>query len=303
MHEDILRNVLRTLLVNGFDLLSLRKSSPDKTIINVKKNDSLGGEINYSLLLSTGEPNEQLLSSLEITASDLNSTPIVISDELRTAPFKMFTLSEFEDFFGGFVNTGLVLNDDLPNILVELGYNRLPKDFTGEPDELLEIYTKECLQFLLNSRARIYGNKRRGESLPDGVVIAGDETIILFDSKACKDGFEFESDDINRFAKYVNDFNIKYSEILGRVFCLLVVSSSFNDSIDSIRKRSNTLYTKSKTKLSCIKAYDLGRAVKEVRECQEYRNSIDWKEIFANDILTTDLITKQLEKIKKDKLL
>jgi len=303
VHEDILRSVLRTLLVNGFDLLSLRKSSPDKSIINVKKIDSLGGEINYSLLLSTGEPNEHLLDSLKITASDLKSTPIVISDELQTASFKMYSISEFEDFFGGFVNTGLVLNDDLPNILEELGYNRLPKDFTGKPDELLEIYTKECLQFLLNSRARIYGNKRRGESLPDGVVIAGDGTIILFDSKACKDGFEFESDDINRFAKYVNDFNRKYSEILGRVFCLLVVSSSFNDSSDSIRKRSNALYTKTGTKLSCIIANDLGRAVKEVRKSQEFRNSIDWKEIFVNDILTTDLITKQLEKIKKDKLL
>lgn len=303
VHESILKKVLQTLIVNGFDLSSIRKLARDKTILNVNKFDTLGAEIKYSLLLSSGKPNIQLLDSLQITSSDLNSTPIVISDNLSTKDFKVYTISQFEGFFGGFVNTIIILIDDLANVLQDLGFNKQYDGIVGKPDELFESYTKECLQFLLNSRARLYGNKRRGESLPDGVVIAKDGTIILFDSKACKDGYKFKSDDINRFATYVNKFNKMYSKDLGNVFCFLVISSDFRDSENLIRKRSNTLYTQTGTKLACMRSTELAKATNEIRKHQEYRNSINWKEIFVNEIVSTQKLKREISKIKKDKLI
>ena len=44
--------------------------------------------------------------------------------------------------------------------------------------------------------------------------------MILFDSKAYKDGFDIKSDDINRFAFYVNDFN-SHIQIILETFTLL----------------------------------------------------------------------------------
>src|SRR5262249_52968181 len=153
-----------------------------------------------------------------------------------------YTRDEFFGFFGGIINTGLILIPNLPQILDQLGHNKLPNGLTGDPDDLQELYVKECLQFIMESPTRRYGIDRCFESLPDGVVLSKEGFMLLFDSKSYSKGFSFEADDIKRFKSYVEDFRHRYSGLFGNILSFVVVTGEFKDSAGAIAGRSNELY-------------------------------------------------------------
>ena len=293
---------MTTLIVNGFNLSSVNRIADGHAIINCSKYDKFGAKVNYSFLFSTRQTNKHLIDSLITTSSALESTPILVSDNLSSEKCISYSTATFYDTIGGYVNTGLVLIPQIAEILEELGFNRLPDGLVGKPDDLLEIYAKESLQFLLSSPARRFGKDRLFESLPDGVVLGKGQIIIQYDSKAYSEGFSFSSDDIERFAKYVNEFNIKYKDVVGGVYAFLIISGKFNDSEESIQKRSDSLYQKCHTKLTCVTCRELGEMVKLSVQSQEERHVINWKAIFVNLMLTKKLIEKEILKVRKDKI-
>lgn len=303
MEKIQLRDFLITLITNEYHLLSIRKITEFDTIVNVFKYDKIGAKINYSFLLSHDEITDGLEKNLLINSKDLGSTPVFINDKYNSANFIHYKIYEFEELIGGFINTGLILIENIDQILDELGFNKLPDLLTGKPNDLHEIYVKEGLQYLLNSPARRYGSDRRFESLPDGVVIGKKNTIIYFDSKSASDGYEFTSDDIKRFAGYVTDFNNKYKSTIGTIFCFLVITGRFEDSESSINKRSKTLYELCQTNLSCVTSKQLGEIIKLVKRNQSYRDSINWRKIFSNLLVHTGLIESELNITKRDKII
>jgi hypothetical protein len=298
-----LADFLITILINGFNLVSVKRISTDSTIINIKKKDKFGAIINYSILLSIKGSNHNLIDILNVSSKELNSTPIIVSNTLKSDKIDSYQLDEFRSIIGGFTNMGLILIPNLPDILDALGFNRLPTDLDGKADDLLEIYIKECLQYLLFSPARRYGQERLFESLPDGIIIGKDRMIIQYDTKACKDGFKFSADDIERFAKYVNDFNSVYESFLGKVYCFLVVSGKINDSIDSIQRRADVFYSRCQTQLCCIDCREFGNIIKMIRHNYKFRPLINWKKLFTNKYLSIRQVEEEIKSISKDNLI
>jgi hypothetical protein len=220
MNATEIRDIITTLIINGFHLENIKRQVKECVNIYAFKYDKLGAKISYSFLFSRGSFNRTVFKSF-LNYSEINKyTPILISDDNLLNLCINYSFDDFYEKIGGYVNTGLILIENINDILLKLGHNELPNGLMGKPDELLEIYVKEIMQFLLISPAKRYGSDRKFESLPDGIII-GKDLIIQFDSKAYANGFEFKADDIERFSKYINSFNKTYGNILGRVYSSL----------------------------------------------------------------------------------
>lgn len=288
-------------MTNGFQIHKIDRISPENIIINARKYDRLGAEVRYSIMFSEDEHETAPVESLKNISRSYDSHPIYVNDNYLLKDVGSYSQTEFFNFFGGIVNTGLTLIPGLTTILNELGHNRLPEILTGEPEDLHELYVAECLQFILQSPTRRYGKARAFESLPDSVVL-GRNFLILVDSKAYSKGFAYHADDIKRFASYVEDFNTRYSQYLGRVFTFLVVSGSFLDSDKSIIGRSEELYKLCGCKLSCLTSSELGEIVKHLQKIPQERSSLDWQNIFVNQKIEMRHVSNELLRIKKDRV-
>ncbi len=216
--------------------------------------------------------------------------------------FDSYTYEEFYKKIGGVVNTGLVRSPVLSGLMNNLGLNLLSEGLEGAPNDLLEIYSKECLQYLFKSPARRYGKDRSFERLPDGVLLVKNISAFLFDSKAYSNGFEFTSDDINRFEKYIEDFSEKYSHLFA-VKSFIVISGRFNDSDEAILNRSTDLLSRAQVPIACIQAKTLAEMVAEIMKKPEFQQSIDWNQIFVKPVVKLSNLTSQIKKIEKDKII
>lgn len=295
-------DLFTTLLTNGFQIDKTDRFANSNIILNIRKFDKLGAEVKYSILFTDNKEELGITSSLITVANDYNAKPIIVCDNFKSTKCISFTFKEFFSFFGGLINTGLLLIPDLPNILESLGKNLLPKGLEGDPDTLHEIYVKESLQFILQSPTRSYGQDRLFESLPDGLVICKNKMQILYDSKAYSKGFDFSADDIKRFASYVIDFNDRYSRTIGEVFTFTVITGRFKANPKTIQKRSDYLYSLCSCKLSCIESRELGDIVQQLQIEPEVRSSIDWKHIFSALMINKALVNKEISRIKKDNI-
>lgn len=294
-------DLIATLVTNGFHIYKVDRLSSANIIIHTIKYDRLGAEIKYGLLFSQDKDDSPVINSLLNNCKRDHSKPIYINDNYFTTNCSSYSNEKFFDFFGGIINSGLLLVPNLPELLNELGHNKLPNGLTGNPNDLHELYICEAIQFILASPVRRYGSDRLFQKLPDGVVL-GVDFMLLVDSKAYVNGFIFQADDIERFSSYVKDFNKRYSAFFGNVFSFIVVSGHFNDSDNSILNRSEELYKKCGCKLSCISSQVLAEIVQLVQTSPEIRGSIDWQNIFSPLIIKTENLKKEITRVKKDKL-
>jgi hypothetical protein len=295
-------NIISTLVINGFHIKQVERFSATNPIVHTYKYDKLGAEIRYSILFSEDKTETAILQTLEKTAKSFNAQPILVNDHFSTDKFKSHTTKKFFDFFGGMVNTGLILIPNLSGILHELGHNKLPTGLTGEPEDLLELYSSECFQYIFESPTRRYGSDRLFEKLPDGLVLCKNHFMILFDAKAYKDGFEFDSKTMNSLKFYVDDRSNNYSSYFGNIFSFIVVSGHFNDSETSLQNRSDELYNLCNCKISCIKSKELGDIVQLLKNNPDIRGSIQWKNIFSNVVAETKYVQQEIKRIQKDKV-
>jgi hypothetical protein len=294
---------MRTLLTHRFEVDLIKRVSPACALINIHRADELSALVNYTILFSIEEPSESTLGLLETTAKAKPSRSIVLSDVKPEGQFTWYPPEKFYAILGGPVTSGIILAPDLPMLLDTLGKNSLPADIDGKPDDIFEEYVKESLQFLVNAPAWRYGQERRFEKLPDGLIFGRDGFLLLFDAKAYADGFPVGADDIRRFASYVRDFATKYEDALGRVHCFLVVSASFDQGPKALLDKSNEMYAACQTKLSFIEAKTLGNVVELVRENISFRNSMDWRRVFSNEVVNVASVEVQLRSLIKDNLL
>ncbi|WP_439483990.1 restriction endonuclease FokI C-terminal domain-containing protein [Cyclobacterium plantarum] len=301
MEIEQFSNTIATLLTNGFHIHKINRFSPDNVIVNARKYDRLGAEVRYSVMFSNDNQETAIIESLKKICEAYNSHPIYVNDNYVIKGITSHTQKSFFDFFGGIITIGLTLIPNLATILNELGHNRLPTSLSGDPEDLHELYVAECLQFILESPTRRYGQERAFESLPDGIVL-GKGFMILMDSKAYSRGFSFQADDIKRFASYVEDFNSRYSQFFGRVFTFLVVSGNFTDSKKSIQGRSEELYKKCGCKLSCLTSKVLGDIVQLMQQKPRERTSINWENILINQQIEMKHVNQEIKRIQKDKI-
>ena len=126
--------------------------------------------------------------------------------------------------------------------------------------------------------------------------------MILFDAKAYKNGFDFDSRTINSLQHYVEEFTQKYSSYFGSIFTVIVVSGHFNDSYNSLQGRSEELYKLCNCKISTVTGTELGNIVQLLKDNPDIRGSINWKNVFTNVIAEIKYIKEEIAKIQKDKL-
>ncbi len=302
MNSQEISNIVSTLITNDFHIDQTERFPHDNLIFNIKKYDKLGAEIRYSVLFTENRTETGVVKALLTISKRYYSTPLVISDFFISLNCTTYTYQDFYDFFGGIVNTGLILIPNLPDILDDLGKNKLPSVLEGEAFDLHEIYIKECLQFILQSPTRRYGKDRLFESLPDGIVVCKNGTLILYDSKAYSKGFDFTADDIKRFASYIQDFNKRYSSLLGSVFTFTVITGLLNPTVKSIQNRSKELYRKCNCNLSCITSRELGKIVQILQLEPNLRTAIIWVNVFSELVIDSSTIQKEIDRIKKDNI-
>ncbi|MEO8665939.1 MAG: hypothetical protein ABI462_10615 [Ignavibacteria bacterium] len=302
MTKEEISNIVSTLITNGFMVEQTERFPNGNIIFNILKLDKLGATVKYSILLTQDKSETQLTSSLITISKTFLSKPLIISDNFISLACTTYTFEKFYNFFGGIVNTGLILIPNLPCILEELGTNKLPTVLQGNAFDLHEMYVKECFQFILQSPTRRYGKERLFESIPDGIVICKNGMMILYDSKAYANGFNFTADDIKRFASYVDEFNNRYSTILGKVFTFTVITGKLNATQKVIARRSKELYKKCNCNLSCITSRELGDIVQLLQNEPDIRISILWKNIFAELIVDRALVQREITRVKKDNL-
>jgi len=302
MTKEEISNFVSTFITNGFEIEQMERFPKGNIIFNILKLDKLGAVVKYSILFTKDKDESSLTDSLITFSKTFASKPLIISDNFVSVNCTTHIFQKFYDFFGGIINTGLILIPNLPDILEELGLNKLPAVLQGDAFDLHELYVKECFQFILQSPTRRYGKDRLFESIPDGIVICKNGMMILYDSKAYSKGFDFTADDIKRFASYVDEFNKRYSAVLGKVFTFTVITGKLNPTQKTIGNRSKELYKKCNCNLSCITSRELGNIVQLLQKEPDIRVSILWKNIFAELIIDAALVQKEITRIKKDNL-
>ncbi|MBA2272211.1 MAG: hypothetical protein H0W20_16700 [Chthoniobacterales bacterium] len=234
------------------------------------------------------------------------SAAILVSDAADATPFPSISglkVAEFYDLLGGEVRTDRVLDRRLKEIMNDLGHNCLPNGFTGAPDTLLEEYSKECLQFLLECPVRRYGQERRFERLPDGLALGRNKFNIYFDAKAYEREFHPSADDIRRFASYVDDFNRRYSNYVGRISLFLVISGSFSKDGNAVREKINDMYAECSTPMAFIKSSDLAEAVTVFRKAPVQRSGINWRKVLAPQLFKLTRLKDEVKRIQKDAII
>lgn len=302
MTNDDFSGVIATLVTNGFHISKIERISISNYLLDIYKIDLLGARVNYCMLFSEDSQTGAIINTLISKSKRENSYPVLISDHLQNDKCPCYSNKMFYDFFGGIINTGIILIPSLPEILETLGHNRLPENLEGNPDDLLEMYSKECLQFALSSPTRRYGKDRLFESLPDIVVLSKDKFMVVIDTKAYEKGYSIQADDIKRFASYVEDFEYRYSSYCGHVYTFLVVSGHFEDGLRSLENRSNELYKLCHCKLSCIESKELALIVQLILSNQNIKGSINWKNILSDLFIKKQSVTSEVNRILKDKI-
>lgn len=296
-------DTIATLILNGFHVSTVDRLSPTNIIVNCYRLDKLGAIARYSILFSD-DPLESASCELliKIATDREHSKPLLVSERYSTKACDSYSTAEFFDFFGGVVNTGLVLIPGLPGILQKLGLNELPAGLSGKPNDLHELYVKECLQFVMDSPARRYGSDRLFQKLPDAIVLGRDQLLLPLDSKSYSGGYSISSDDINRYAFYVNDFNKRYSGYVGKAFAFVIVTGTISDSEQSIQNRSQELYIQCGATICCLDSQTLGEFVELLINEPWIKSAIDWRKLFVKVKLTLSDFRQEVARVKKDKI-
>lgn len=296
------RNVIRTLVINGYVLEQFETPTSGASLIRVWRTDALGAKAR-SILLFANSVSNGLHNRLTGDAQRHNATPMVIATgrqiKLR-APTRVIHLREFYQLLGGEVQTDRIFDPKLKSILRQLGHNRVPEGFSGTADDLLEAYCKEALQFLLECPVRRYGQERRFEKLPDGLALAKNKFNLCFDAKAYKGRFHPSANDIRQFVSYVRDLNDRYSDYIGPLALILVITGSLSVDERAIKNKVDDFFAECSIPMVFMKAEDLAVAVQLTRSAGRLRRAINWRRMLVPYVFDIRALRAELTRIRKD---
>ena len=122
MANQELKDIILTL-INGFHIDKVWRYA---NIINLYKFDKLGAEIRYSILFTDEIEETALIETLLKISNGYKLKPLIICENKLTDKCQTYSNEEFFDFFGGIINTGLILLSNLPEVLNKLGFRTLP---------------------------------------------------------------------------------------------------------------------------------------------------------------------------------
>jgi hypothetical protein len=298
-----LATFIRTLLGAGLTITNV-STKPNFTVVNAERFDEFRLSSRYVFVYCTsGALSRADCRTINKLVEETHAALVIAGDtEERPITGAVLSKQDLLSRLGGAVSSLLPLEPNYPAELVILSSNHLPNGLKGTPDDLFEAYVHAGLQFLLRGRVLRFGQERRFEALPDGMVINSAAPIILYDCKAAASGYEITKDTIRQFTDYVNDYQTRYESYLGRPHAFLAVSSSFQES-STLQQRSNELYADCQVPLVCMTAHTLADCIGLFAECPRHRMAVDWRRIFVPPQVETSGVKKELVARTKDSVI
>ena len=291
-------------MVAGFTVTNTN-AKPSFFIAEAKRFDEFGIPSKYVFGYSTsGTMSPSDCATLNKVAKQNNASLVIVGAESPGTNNQGVFIAK-EDFLaklGGPMVSLLPLESQYSAQLVVLAGNKLPPGTSGKPDDLFERYVHAGLQFLLRGRVLRYGQERKFEALPDGLVLNSSAPLMLYDCKATDPPYEITEETIRQFADYVRDFGNRYSAYLGEPHAFVVVGPDFQR-LSTLHNRSNELYGKCRVPLVCFKAEALAVCVKLLADRPLLRSAIDWKRVFSPPMVEVTTLEKQISARAKDRII
>jgi len=301
--EGELPNLMRTLLAAGFDVRNVDRK-PNYVALSLSRVGAFGIDVSYLLAFAgEGIVSEADVEALKKVSARDHSALVIVARNTNIPEEGCVVIQKSKLFaqMGGIVSSVVPLEPEYGDQLGLLAKNALPAGLVGEPDDLFEAYVYAGLQFLLRGRVLRYGQERRFEAVPDGLIIGSSAPLIMYDAKAAKDPYEITKQTIRQFADYIRQFHIRYEAFIGRLYAFLVVSSAFQDET-LLAERSNELYSECSVPLVCLTATSLASMVDLFAHNLTFRSIVDWKSMLVPPMLDPARVKKIVEARQRDKV-
>ncbi|MGF1473051.1 MAG: hypothetical protein ACFB50_15105 [Rubrobacteraceae bacterium] len=215
---------VRTLLSGGF-LLDRVEREPGYALLVARRLDEFRVAHRYCFAVFEDDFSPSQVETVKIESKHYGAEPVLVGEGIADVP--SLDWDRFISLFGGPILSLKPFEPQFREHLRELGHNRLPEGLEGKPDDLFEVYIRESLEFVLGERVVRYGQERRFEARPDGLVLPSQNFYALYDAKAYGKGYEVAQDSLRQFGSYVRDFSRRYNTYLQRLNSFLVVSGKF----------------------------------------------------------------------------
>lgn len=291
---------VRTLALGGFFLDGAIRN-PGYALLHMTRHDEFGIPQKYSFAVFENEPTDDQIETAKIDVKHKKSNLVVVSPSVSGNP-SYIEWDRFINLFGGPVIKSSVLEPEFNYQITALGRNQLPEGFTGKPDDLFELYVRNALEFLFRCRVVRYGQDRRFEARPDGIVIHEKDFVALYDAKAYSEGYEITEISIRQFKSYIDDFKRRYSQFF-EVNAFIVVSGFFSQKKGALEKRSREMQSVAGVPLSCLNTDILSEIIQIFLRKPYIRRSINWRKIFTNPIIEKKHVEDEINVIEKDKII
>ena len=283
-------------------MLDSGERNPGFTSLFASRTDEFGVSHKYCFALFEHDPVPEQIELAKLSASRKKSGLVIIGTTSSIEGISCVEWDRFVNLFGGFIFSSSPLEPEFSSQLIELGHNKLPIGLEGRPDDLFEIYVRNALEFIFGCRVIRYGQDRRFEARPDGIVIQNFRFSALFDAKAYSDGYEVSENSIRQFKSYVEDFKRMYSSFFD-INAFIVVSGFFPHDSATLERRSRELQATVNTPLIFLSADVLSQIINLFLNHASLRRSINWRRVFVNPIINAKIVENEIKTILKDKVI
>jgi hypothetical protein len=288
---------VRTLVTGGFILESVERK-PGYALLHMLRYDEFGATHRYCFVLAETCLGTAQVAAARISAQHHHEQLVLIGPEGNSVP--TIEWDRFLSLFGGAIFSSGPLEADFGNQLVALGHNQLPDGLQGKADDLFEAYVRAALEFMLGQRVIRYGQDRRFEARPDGIVLPHKNFSALYDAKAYSEGYQVDLDSIRQFKSYVTDFTQRYHAYLPRLNAFIVLSGTFPHRDQTLAKRSRDLFAECGVPLIFLTADSLAEIIRLLAMHPAARSAINWPRIFADPIIRPIQVQDELSAVLRD---
>jgi hypothetical protein len=297
MPEPDLSLAARTLLAGGF-ILDTAEPKPGYAVLVVHRLDEFGLAHRYCFAIAEEEIGQSEIEGASIAAEHYQADLIVVGE--CDAEVASLGWDRFVNLFGGPVFGLSPLESQFREQLGELAHNQLPEGLEGEPNTLFEEYVRSALEFIIGSRVVPYGQKRRGEARPDGIIPPNRGLYALYDAKAYSKGYKVTIDTLRQFESYVKEFEDRYEGYLPRLNAFIAVSGHFPHRDKTLEDRSRDLYELCGVPLSFLTADTLSQIIEILSDKPSIRRAIRWTRVFADPIVRSQRVEQERRTVLQD---
>lgn len=290
---------IRTLTFGGF-LLKGANRNPGYASIYMDRFDEFGEKQKYCFALFENEPSEDEVQAAKIAATHRKATLVVISPDIYLN-FPSIEWERFINLFGGPIFSLSPLEPEFADHLCQLGKNQLPSGVEGKADDLFEKYIRNALEFVFGCKVIPYGQERRFEPRPDGIIWHSDKFTALYDAKAYSNGYEVTADTIRQFSSYVSDFRKRYKHFF-TLSAFVVTSGDFPHHRSTLENRSRELQAEVGVPLIFLRTSTVVELINSLAKNPTLRRSINWRKIFTNPVVELSHVEDEIHLIQKDRI-